>query len=278
MNELPAKVLSSEEREFYSENGYLLLEERVPRDWLQRLRKAADEITKPIDRFLPGEDHAPVHRALYVNPADDHPLLWEFATDSFLTDIVSDLIGPNVKFRKSLLVFQIGEETNFDWHQDTAFNPHTNYDVLIVNIHLYDCGPDTARLFVIPGSHKQGILETVEDELPLIAKVEIENIDVDQQVSLIPPAGSIEIISYRIIHKDYAGGSKDGNYLPLFGYAAADAFPLTPNYPHNSKYSGAIVRGERARYARFDTEPCPIPPPLDEYLRPIPPDKFTPFR
>ena len=39
-------VLSAEQRSFYDENGWLLLDRIVPASWLGRLRAAVDEISK----------------------------------------------------------------------------------------------------------------------------------------------------------------------------------------------------------------------------------------
>ncbi len=41
-----------------------------------------------------------------------------------------------------------------EWHQDWAFYPHTNDDVLAVGVMLDDCLPENGPLMVIPGSHK----------------------------------------------------------------------------------------------------------------------------
>ena len=41
-----------------------------------------------------------------------------------------------------------------EWHQDWAFYPHTNQDVLAVGILLDDMDPDNGPVLVLPGSHK----------------------------------------------------------------------------------------------------------------------------
>ena len=260
MNDQPVKAISQEEREFYAEKGYVILPERVPPDILELLRSATDEIT--------------AQHSTYPNPADDHPAYWEFVTDSILVDVVCDLIGPDVVFSWSTLYFQSAMTSR--WHQDMPYDPHTNRDVLIANVPLYDCDSETARLRLIPGSHREGYLETMRDGRPIIAETEIENIDISREIYLTAPAGSIEIMDYSMIHQDGIGARRDGNYIPMFGYAAADSFPLT-HFPHNSKYTGAVVRGDRARYARFDLEPCPIPAPMDKRFRLIPPEEYKPL-
>ena len=41
---LKPKVLSQKQREFYFENGYILLEKFLPDHWLERLRAATEEM------------------------------------------------------------------------------------------------------------------------------------------------------------------------------------------------------------------------------------------
>ena len=41
-----------------------------------------------------------------------------------------------------------------EWHQDWAFYPHTNDDVLATGIYLDDCDVDNGPLMVLPGTHR----------------------------------------------------------------------------------------------------------------------------
>ncbi|MEA2855102.1 MAG: hypothetical protein QOE02_5123, partial [Rhodospirillaceae bacterium] len=41
-----------------------------------------------------------------------------------------------------------------EWHQDWAFYPHTNDDVLATGIYLDDCDIDNGPLMVLPGTHR----------------------------------------------------------------------------------------------------------------------------
>ena len=40
------KILTQKQREFYFENGYLLLEKLLPDSWIERLRAATDEMVE----------------------------------------------------------------------------------------------------------------------------------------------------------------------------------------------------------------------------------------
>src|SRR2546423_7571822 len=87
------RVLTREQREFYFDNGYLLVEAVVDDEWLGRLRAATEEM---IDRspaltrsdrifdLSPGHTaHEPRLRRL-TSPVDPHPEHWAFASEPVL--------------------------------------------------------------------------------------------------------------------------------------------------------------------------------------------------
>src|SRR3546814_20614471 len=75
-------------------------------------------------------------------------------SDSVITDVAADLVGPDVKFHSCKLNFKWskgGEEVK--WHQDIQYWPHTNYSPLTIGIYLDDVGPDQGPPAIHPGSH-----------------------------------------------------------------------------------------------------------------------------
>src|SRR5690349_6780694 len=143
---IPPKALSEKQREFYFENGYLLVEKAIPEDAVERLRRVTEEMVEQT-RSLKASN-----RVWDLEP-DHHPAYWDFASKSIVADIVADLVGPDVKFHHSKLNFKDSEGgAEVKWHQDIQFWPHTNYSPLTVGTYLYDCGPEQGPLGVIPGS------------------------------------------------------------------------------------------------------------------------------
>ena len=83
------KILTQKQREFYFENGYILLEKLLPDSWIERLRKATDEmvdksrsITKSdavwdIDKGHTRENPR-LRRLSSMN--DHHPTYWDYAS------------------------------------------------------------------------------------------------------------------------------------------------------------------------------------------------------
>ena len=58
-----------------------------------------------------------------------------------------------------------------EWHQDWAFYPHTNDDLLAIGVALDDCEEENGPLMVIPGSHKgpyTTIMQGISSAVPSI--------------------------------------------------------------------------------------------------------------
>ncbi|MBT6093931.1 MAG: phytanoyl-CoA dioxygenase family protein [Rhodospirillaceae bacterium] len=265
-------VLTQTQREFYFENGYLLIEKVLSDDWVARLRQATDEKIDESRRVTVSDavwDLEDGHNAenprlrRLSSPNDHHPTYWEFASKSIVPDIVADLVGPDVKFHHSKLNFKWargGEEVK--WHQDIQFWPHTNYSPCTVGTYMYDCGPEQGPLMVLPGSHDGELYDQYNDKgewVGCLGPDDEATLDKSKAVSLEGPAGSLTIHNCRMLHASKPNRSDLGRPLLLNIYSAADAQPYTYN-PLQSKYMEAVVRGQRARWARHDPRPCLMPP------------------
>jgi ectoine hydroxylase-related dioxygenase (phytanoyl-CoA dioxygenase family) len=267
-----ARVLTLAQREFYFENGYLLLERIVPEEWIERLRAVTDEMIEK-SRAVTESDavwdlekghtaEAPRLRRL-SSPNDQHPAYWEYASQSIVPDIVADLVGPDVKFHHSKLNFKWargGEEVK--WHQDIQFWPHTNYSPLTVGTYIYDCGEDQGPLGVIAGSHAGPLHDQYGEDgnwVGCLSGADAAALDPAKAVYLGGPAGSLTVHNCRTVHGSKPNRSDEGRPLLLNVYASADAMPYTHN-PLYSRYDQRIVRGRPARWAHHDPRPCQVPP------------------
>ncbi len=269
---IPPKVLSPEQREFYFENGYLLVERAVGDELLERLRAVTAEMVEKSREITCSDavfDLEPSHsretprlRRL-SSPAEHHPLFWEYASQSVTPDIVADLVGPDVKFHHSKLNFKWsegGEEVM--WHQDIQYWPHTNYSPLTVGLYLDDVGPDQGPLGVVPGSHQGELYDQYNDKgqwVGCLSEAARRKAGVENAEFLTGPAGSLTVHKCRTIHGSRTNQSAQRRPLLLNTYSSADAFPYTAN-PLNSSMAGAIVRGEPAAWAHHDPRPCLMPP------------------
>ncbi len=205
------------------------------------------------------------------NPADNHPLYRWVALESPIPDIVTELIGPDIKFHHTKLNLK-GEKVGapVEWHQDCAFYPHTNDEVLAVGLLLDDATPENGCLAVLPGSHLGPVYDHFEGEqfTGCINIADLARLDLSHAELLPLPAGSVHIHHYRAVHGSAENTSPAPRRLLITSYAAADAVALTPDASKSSLY-GRIVRGAPARNFRRTSGGWHMPPRWDGSYRSI---------
>lgn len=75
-----------------------------------------------------------------------------------LISVLTQVIGPNVKCMQTMLFIKAAGKPGQAWHQDEAYIPTRDRSLTGVWISLDDATLDNGCLWVIPGSHKHGIL------------------------------------------------------------------------------------------------------------------------
>ena len=269
----PAKILTQAQRISYFETGYLMVESLIPLNVVDELNEVTNtfieksrsliESNEEID-IGPGHtaDH-PIVRRL-KSPDKSHEAYWKLTT-GLIADVTADLLGPDVYFHHSKLNFKWGGGSDeVKWHQDFPFYPHTNANVLAIGTYLADVGLDDGPLTVIPGSHKTQIHEQFDHNGIWTGAMRAEDValyDTDSAVSMPGPKGSITIHHSRTVHSTRpTTKAASGRPLLINAYAAADAFPYSSPKNTYTPHGRTLVRGEAAKWAHLDSDPCPVPP------------------
>ncbi|MEP7208590.1 MAG: phytanoyl-CoA dioxygenase family protein [Casimicrobiaceae bacterium] len=267
------RCLSERQRESYFQDGFLLLEEFISAEWLERLRastrqlvEASRVITKSDSVFDLEPDHSAANPRLrrVSSPVDHDPVFWDYAAKSQLGDIVADLVGPAVKYHQSKLNFKWAKGgAEVKWHYDISFWPHTNYSPLTVGTYLYDCEMDQGPVGFLPGSHRWKMPSQYDESgrwTGCLSEADVAALDVGAARYMVGPAGSLTLHNCRTIHGSPANTSDKGRPLLLYVMTSGDAFPYTANPIPSARYDGAMLRGVRPRTAHIDPTPCEIPP------------------
>ncbi len=270
-------MLTTAQIDDFWRDGFLVAENAVtPRQlaalnadiahWVAESRRHAEPFGRPtIDgrpRFDMGAEHSADHPALrrINNPSDISKAYLDVMCNAATVDMVTDLIGPNVKFHHCKVNLKLpGSGTAVAYHQDFLFTPHTNDDVVTALLLLDDVSTTNGCLNVVPGSHTgpyfslyDGARFTgavgAEDEARLAA----------QSVPVTGKAGSVCLMHTRLAHGSAANESDRPRGLYICVYSAADAFPLARN-PMPSPNEGLILRGEKVRAARLDETTVELP-------------------
>lgn len=268
----PPTLLGQAQREQYFADGFLTVPNAIPTEWIDRLRGLADQFVDASRRCKASDnvfDLGPTHSAQSPHVrrlkalVDRHPDFWAFASDSPLTDIAADLLGPNVKFHSSKLNYKSpGGGEIVKWHQDISAWPHTNYSLVTLGVHLDDVAHDDGPLSCVPGSHDGALFVQRDSDnrwTGAIGDQDIARIDLDRSVDMTGGAGTVIAIHCRTVHGSRANLTNNVRALPLFVFASADAFAWMPAPSPTSK-TGEIVCGVPASVAHLDPRPCPVPP------------------
>jgi hypothetical protein len=268
----PALVLTESQRTAYFADGFLVLPDYVPQDWVIRLRAATREmlehsrsVAQSDGVFVLEEGHRPDNPRLHrvTSPQDQHPACWEFICDALMTGLAADVLGPDVKFHHAKLNVKSERGTRgFKWHQDIPAWPHTDYSPVTIGVYIDGCTDDMGPLSFVRGSHLGPLHSQYDKSGAFVVRVRDEiarGIPPESIVTATGGPGTTVLLNCRTIHGSLENRSDRARPLLLPVYSSADSFAYTPS-PIVSPHMGDIVRGRPAKYASFDPRPCELPP------------------
>jgi ectoine hydroxylase-related dioxygenase (phytanoyl-CoA dioxygenase family) len=262
-------VLTQEQVDAFQRDGYLVVENAVTPDQLSRLKadlagwvEESRTHSEPFGpetldgrpRFDMGEEHTADHPALrrVNNPSDISDSYLQVMRNARTVDIVADLIGPDVKFHHCKINVKLpGTKTEVAYHQDFAFTPHTNDDVVTALLMMDDVTEENGCLMVVPGTHR-GPMHTLFDGGTFVGKMrpETEAKMKSRQIPVTGPAGAVCLMHTRLAHGSAPNSSDRPRGLYICVYTAADAVPIARN-PMANPNEGRIVRGQPSMTARM---------------------------
>ena len=205
------EVLDHDQIEFYQQNGYLLIEKRVPVDILEairaeieRFRTIAGGMTASDDRIDLEDSHTPQDPRIrrVKKPNTQSTVIDDLMRSDHILAPVRDLIGPNLRLQTTKLNMKsAGYGAAVEWHQDWAFYPHSNDDVLAVGLMIDDMIRENGPLMVYPGTHKGPVYNHHHNGY-FAGAIELgaSGLAAADAVPLMGPAGSISIHHARTVH------------------------------------------------------------------------------
>jgi len=269
------EFLTTRQKAFYTENGYLMLEGRIPLDIIKAIRgeiRRFEEVARTMsesDGRLDLEDsHTPDEpRVRRIKlPHTQSEVVRDLMYSDHVLAPVRDLIGPNVRLHTTKLNMKnAGYGAAVEWHQDYAFYPHTNDDILAVGVLIDDMGDENGPLMVFPGSHTGPVHDHHVDGVFAGAVLpEAVGLDLKDAVRLTGPAGSISIHHGRILHGSALNRSDRPRRLLFYEMMAADAFPIMGSmtkWGGIKDYDSRMLCGETTIEPRLRDIPVRLPQP-----------------
>ncbi len=281
-------MLSKDQLAFYDKNGYLMIENAVTPEQLDRMREITYDLiekSRPVTEsnavYDLDEGHSPEEPRLtrIKLPHIQNPYYWEVLQNSAMTSVLNDLLGPNTAIQTSKLNTKApGGGAAVEWHQDWAFYPHTNDDMLAFGLMLEDVDMENGPLQVIPGSHKGPVLAHTNANGVFCGAVDPQDPDFhhDKAVTLTGKAGTMTVHHVRCLHGSAANVSDRNRLILFYECRAADAWPLLGSGSY-MKFGGtgqqalwdhvqsSVVTGELSAQPRCEAVPVrlPLPPAPD---------------
>jgi len=264
-------MLSADQIAQYHRDGFIAVEgvyspediaemRRVTEDYVEQSR-AVTAHTEVLD-LEPGHTAEAPRLRRIKQPADHHAVYRKALHHAPMLDMVAQLIGPAMRVNSTKLNLKTGEfGSAVEWHQDLAFYPHTNEDVLAVGVALDDMTVENGALMMVPGSHKGPVFDHHDNGYFVGAISDMACLE-GGTVPIQMKAGSISIHHGRIVHGSAPNHSNKPRRLLLFELRANDAWPLL-GIPNWEDFNARILRGDPVQAPRVEPVPVriPLPPP-----------------
>jgi ectoine hydroxylase-related dioxygenase (phytanoyl-CoA dioxygenase family) len=266
-------MINEAQRAAYQRDGFIVVPDLLGPAELSGLRRiiaelvagaaAVDTHTAVFD-LEPGHTPAKPRVRRIKTPHEVHPAFHDVVRKPAVIDVLTRLIGPGLRLHSSKLNMKSARYGSpVEWHQDWAFYPHTNDDVLAIGVMLDDVDLDNGPLLVTPGTHKGPVWNHHGDDGRFCGLVDPADIpdEIANAVPLIGRAGSMSFHHVRSLHGSALNTSDRSRNLLLYGIAAADAWPLL-GVPDLDEFNSRLLTGQPTLEPRMTSVPVrlPLPP------------------
>ncbi|MBW3636930.1 MAG: phytanoyl-CoA dioxygenase family protein [Armatimonadetes bacterium] len=152
---------------FWEQNGYYVLENALSMEEVEELRAETaricagevGEIKGTVPRMEGESDNDLLQRFLCIHfPHKISPLMHDALSHPAVVEVLTSVIGPDVKAMQSMLFIKAAGKPGQAWHQDEDYIPTRDRSLCGAWIALDDATVENGCLWIIPGSHKHGIL------------------------------------------------------------------------------------------------------------------------
>jgi phytanoyl-CoA hydroxylase len=219
--------------------GYLVLDGALAAGELQSLRDEAVRICRgelgAVDGAERAADDEPdelvIRRYLCIHfPHKLSERMRGTLTHPVVVDALRQRIGPNVKAMQSMLFIKSEGKPGQAWHQDELFIPTRDRSLTAAWIALDDATVENGCLWVLPGSHRRGVLYPDRDHHDPRFDCEVEAYDFphrdEDAVAVEVPAGSVVLFSGYLLHMSLPNSGRHGLRRALVNHYMSAESPL----------------------------------------------------
>ncbi len=257
----------------YRRDGVLVVPEVLGADTLGQLRSVVAELVAAsaqttehtaVYDLEPGHTPDSPRVRRIKTPHKVHALFDEIVRGPAVLDILKRLIGPGLRLHGSKLNMKSAHfGSPVEWHQDWAFYPHTNDDILAIGVLLDDTDLSNGPMLVTPGTHTGPVRNHHGEDGRFAGLIDPDLIgaEIGRAVPCMGRAGSMSFHHVRALHGSALNTSDRPRNLLLYEVAASDAWPLM-GIKDFEEFESRLLAGGSVIQPRLTPVPVrmPLPP------------------
>jgi phytanoyl-CoA hydroxylase len=236
--------------DFYAEHGYVHARGVFDAAEVEEMRAALGRILADVEGTEHDANHtwsAVAQEAVlkgFHNVQFHDAAFTRAAAQPRLVEVLTEIVGPNVQLHHTKMLVKPPERgAPFPMHQDYPYFPHKQHSVVAASIHLDDTDEQNGCLRVVPGSHKQGPIETTGESHTL-------DVPLENGTPMPADAGDVLFFNYLTIHGSGLNTSDRTRRNVLFQYRDPEDEPLLKDgvEEHVDWGQGVMVAGRNPVY------------------------------
>src|SRR3954462_5546926 len=266
-------MISENDVKAYKRDGVIVVPEVLDAATLSQVRAVIAELvagaastTEHTDVYdlEPGHTPASPRVRRIKAPHKVHAVFDEAVRSPRVIAILQALLGPGLRLHNSKLNIKAAQYGSpVEWHQDWAFYPHTNDDVLAVGVLLDDTDLSNGPMLVTPGTHTGPVWSHHGEDGRFCGLIDpaLIQAEIARAVPCVGTAGSMSFHHVRALHGSALNTSNRSRNLLLYEVAASDAWPLM-GVKDFDEFNSRLLSGEPVVAPRMTEVPVrlPLPP------------------
>ena len=217
------RAASGSLRDFYEEQGYLVVPNALSETELEELRAEALSVCRGergevvgVVPSSPGEsEEETLRRYLCIHfPHKISETMFKYLGTPNMVDVLTEIVGPNIKCMQSMLFIKATGKPGQAWHQDEDFIPTRDNSLVGGWVAMDDATIENGCLWVIPGSHRHGVLWPMEQQQDARFDCSDESTGFpysdDDAIPVEVKAGSIVFFNGYLLHRSFPNRAQSG--------------------------------------------------------------------
>ncbi|MBZ0299590.1 MAG: phytanoyl-CoA dioxygenase family protein [Anaerolineae bacterium] len=241
---------------FFRENGYLVVENALSLEEVDELRRETVAICRgqrgPIRNAYthsPEEtDDEVIQRYLCIHfPHKISEIMYRYLAHPVIVDVLTKVIGPNIKSMQSMLFVKSAGKPGQAWHQDEDFIPSRDRSLTGAWMALDDATVENGTLWLLPRSHQPGVLWPQEQQNDPRFDCTVESYDFPyREEDAIPvnvKTGAIVFFNGYLLHRSLPNNAKTGYRRVLVNhYMSAESLLPWTKFEDGTRFAIADYR------------------------------------